>query len=78
MKKLRLFFLLVLLTLFSNTVLAVEQTYPGMMEEFGMMDGGFMLVCMAFLALLFIALILAILSLIKFLFFSKSKKRDLS
>ena len=77
MKKLGLSFLLVLLTLFTNTALAVEQTYPGMMEKYGMMNGGYMFICMAFLVLVFIALILAILSLIKFLFFNKSKRRDL-
>ncbi|WP_339778719.1 hypothetical protein [uncultured Methylophaga sp.] len=77
MKKQRPFYLLILLTLLSNTALAVEQTYPGMMEKYGMMNGGYMFICMAFLVLVFIALILAILSLIKFLFFNKSKRRDL-
>lgn len=69
---------LVVLALLANTALAAEQTSPGMMQECGMMGGGFMLAGVALLVLLFVALILAILALAKYLFFSKTSTGDRS
>ena len=69
---------LVVFTLLANTALAAEQTSPGMMQECGMMGGSVMLAGVALLVLLFIVLVLAILALAKYLFFSKSRTGDRS
>lgn len=74
MKNLMRSFLLLAFTFLANTALAAEQASAGMMQDSGMMGAGFMLACIVLLILLFIALVLAILSMIKYLFFSKSKK----
>ncbi len=71
-------FLLIILTSLTHTALAAEQASHGMMQGCGMMGGGSMLAGMALMVLLFIALILAILSLGKYLFFNNSREGDRS
>lgn len=78
MKNLIHLLLLVASTSLPHTALAIEQTSAGMMQDSGMMSGGFMWLCIVLVVLLIIALVLAIMSMVKYLFFSKSRKGDQS
>ena len=72
MKTIESFIAFAFLTLVAGAAFAANQNLSGMMDECDMMSGGFMLASSALLVLLFIALILAIMSLAKYLFFKKS------